>query len=312
MTVARFSRFPATAVLAAVLAVLPLALAACGSGDDDEPQVESQAPEDPLPGEETPGLVSCEGCPEVEGISDFEPEFGNSPATTFSGSVARAAGNGRFYVRGEDGESYAGNIETDPSTGAYSVTVPLICGRQTIKLAWSNSAGRAGAVMHATTSDCRAADIRITLTWDAEGSDFELHLVREGGRINDNATDCTWTSCIGQAPDWGRRGDETDNPSKDVDDTDAFGPENIIYPGPEDGTYTVLVEHWGEGRRGATGAVVINVRGREPVQLPIDGLDPQHVIVVATIEWPSGRVTPVLEVHDCRDNWAGGCFDELP
>jgi hypothetical protein len=300
------------------VSLLLAAAGPCGGDDDDEPTPSATAtgtsvvaiPEDPLPAHNDPGPVTCEGCPESD-IADFEPDFGNEPAHRFTGRVARAAGNGRFYVMGEDGESYGGNIETD-SDGNYSVTVPLTCGEQTIKLAWTNDRGSGGAVMAATTSGCQESDIRLTLAWDDAGSDFELHLVREGGTINDNAEDCTWTSCIGQAPDWGRAGDAADNPSKDVDDVDAFGPENIVYPGAADGTYTVLVEHWGAGRPGATGSVVINVRGRPPVELPIESLDPQHVLIVATIEWPGGEVRPVLRDHDCTGNWAAGCRDAIP
>ena len=116
-----------------------------------------------------------------------------------------------------------------------------------------------------------------------------------------------------RSPSWGTPGDDSDNPSKDVDDTDAFGPENIVYPEPAEGRYTVLVEHWGTGAAGATGSVVINVTGKSPVELPIAGLDPQHVLVVATYRLAErhGHAV-VLSDHDCTANWSGGCRDPIP
>jgi hypothetical protein len=301
------------------------AIGPCGGGDDEDEEptetataAESRSPgggaggiEDPLPDADEPGLVTCAGCAEVEGIDDFEPEYGDVPAQQFSGTAAGAEGNGRFYVEGEDGQAYDGNIETDES-GAWTVTVPLICGRQTIKLAWTNDSGTSGAVLSATRGDCRSGGLRITLSWDGEGLDFELHLIREGGVINDDAEDCTWTSCIGVSPDWGVAGDESDNPSKDVDDTDAFGPENIVYPEPAAGRYMVLVEHWGAGEPGASGSLVINVEGKPPVEIPIDSLDPQKVFIAASIDWPSGEVTVIGDVYDCTANWDRGCRDPIP
>lgn len=141
------------------------------------------------------------------------------------------------------------------------MTLPLFCGEQTVKLTWSNARCVVAAVVRVVRIDCESEGIRLTLSWDDLGRDFELHLVKQGGRINDNATDCTWTSCLGTGPDWGTLGDATDNPRKYVDNTGAYGPENIYYSAPEDGTYTVLVEHWGAGTPDSDGQVVFNVAG---------------------------------------------------
>src|SRR5687768_3351479 len=47
------------------------------------------------------------------------------------------------------------------------------------------------------------AEIAVDMHWDDLGLDWELHLVKPGGRINDALTDCTWTTCIYSSPDWG-------------------------------------------------------------------------------------------------------------
>lgn len=155
-------------------------------------------------------------------------------------------------------------------------------------------------------------DIEIVMQWDDAGDDWELHLVKPGGQINDVATDCTWTSCVYASPDWGAVGDPADDPHKDYDDTDQFGPERIWLANPEPGTYTVLVEHWGTGLPESDGSVTIEVAGLPLVTVSMNDLAPQHVWTAATITWPSGVVTPSQDVFDCSAEWSGGCTATMP
>ena len=274
---------------------------------------------DPLPDATQPGVVTCAGCPTVAGIDDLEPAVGSETTFAFTGEVSGATGEGVFYVVNAEGQSLGGAIPIE-ETGLFGVTVPLFCGPQTVKLAWHNDSGTAGVVLTPSTSACTAYALRVTLTWGELGDDFELHLVREGGTINDRtdngsiSNDCTWTTCIGASPDWGVIGDPSDDPVKDIDDTGSYGPENIILTGPEAITYTVLVEHWDNGDPGADGEVIINVEGGGVVAVPITDLAPLWVMTVATIEFPSGTITPIAEQYDCKAEWGlnGGCGAALP
>ncbi len=135
----------------------------------------------------------------------------------------------------------------------FSFTAPLFCGTQIVKCVWSNAAGRAVLVTRVITTNCVEPDIRVTISWDDKGRDWEAHLVKPNGRINDNLTDCTWTPCLGTGPDWGVAGDLSDNAHKDVDNTGPYGPENIFLSKPESGRFTVLIEHWGVGQPSAGG-----------------------------------------------------------
>lgn len=264
---------------------------------------------DPAPNNSTPGEFGCEGCPDSD-ASGFEV-VEQASSRTFGGTVTGADGNGEFYVQGESGEAIGGTIATDSETGAYSFTVPLFCGEQLVKCVWSNAAGSYVLVTRVIFENCVTADIRITLTWDGLGQDWELHLIKPGGRINDDATDCTWTSCISESPDWGVQGDASDDPSKDVDNVSFYGPENIFLANPESGTYTVLVEHWGSGDPNSDGQVVFNVGG-QTVSVSIQDLAPREVWTAGTIEWPSGTVVTGTEVFDCADNWSSGCQADIP
>ncbi len=101
------------------------------------------------------------------------------------------------------------------------------------------------------------------------------------------------------------------NPRKDVDNTGAYGPENIYYSAPEDGTYTVLVEHWGAGTPDSDGQVVFNVAGVTTLAT-VENLPSHSVWTVGTIAWPSGEVTTAHSKYDCAADWSGGCRAELP
>ena len=104
---------------AGLLVLLPfvawLATAGACSSDDDTNQAQATStattaatgPEDPLPDANDAGPVTCDGCPETDDFTDFEPSFGNTSSHLFRGNVARAIGNGRFYVEGDDGEAYS-------------------------------------------------------------------------------------------------------------------------------------------------------------------------------------------------------------
>jgi hypothetical protein len=265
---------------------------------------------DPAPERTQPGEYGCSGCPDTD-TSTFELNAGAATLRAFSGTVRGASGNGTFYVGGANGQELIGAIATDPRTGAFDFTAPLFCGEQLVKCVWSNAAGTYVLVTRVITTGCVSADIRATLTWDSIGDDWELHLIKPGGRINDNATDCTWTSCVSSSPDWGVPGDASDNPKKDVDDTGDYGPENIFLSKPESGTYHVMVEHWGPGSADSDGRLILNVAGRVTT-VDLQNLPPQYVWKAATITWPGGEVKTSTETYDCRANWSGGCRARLP
>jgi len=265
------------------------------------------APGHQLPGEYTDGTGNCPSAnPATTTIA-----AGAVTSYTFSGVVTGAVGNGAFYVRGRNQEEITGEIPT-ASDGSYSITVPLFCGSSLVKRIWSDATCTFVLVTRVDTTDCVDADMRITLVWDALGVDWELHLIKPGGQINDDATDCTWTSCVHSSPDWGVIGNSADDPHKDVDWLYSYGPENIWLDRPEVGTYTVLVEHWSSsGSPDSDGRVIINLWGKL-VTVDIQNLAPLHVWTAATIQWPEGVVTTSQTIHDCSANWSGGCRDPLP
>ena len=272
---------------------------------------------DPAPAASTPGFFTVAGSP-TSNISVFERNLGNVTKETFSGTVSGAVGDGVFYIvktANVDGtvaagmSALSGPIPTD-ANGAFNFTAPLFCGTQLVKCVWSNAAGRSVLVTRVITTGCIEPDIRVTISWDAKGRDWELHLIKPGGKINDNATDCTWTSCVGTRPDWGVKGDVSDDPSKDVDDKGDFGPESIFLSKPEAGIYTVMVEHWGAGAPSA-GQAIINIKGQVTV-VPLMNFITEHVRTIATIDWPAQTVNVMNTDFDCSATWSSGCKAAIP
>ncbi|MBI4820586.1 MAG: hypothetical protein HY791_30255 [Deltaproteobacteria bacterium] len=265
------------------------------------------APEPPL----TAGSTDCAGCPTSDPTpSSFQLVLGQVTTVTLSGNLLGATGDGIYTVIGAGGRRIDGPVPVN--AGGWSVTVPLFCGAQQVALTFCNEAGVHRLVFDVST-ECSEPDLRLTISWDELGDDWELHLIQEGGRINDPATDCTWTTCLGGGLDWGVLGDATDDPVKDVDDVDGYGPENITLTRPAPGTYTVMVEHWGtSGSPGSDGEAILNVVGQAPIVVPITDLPPHWVRTVATVSFPGGAVVTSAAVHDCTQNWSGGCLDPIP
>ena len=143
---------------------------------------------DPAPDCTDAGVCSCTvgDCPVVPAVTETT-RIEQLPTLDVAGQVDNSVGNGMFFLLADDGRTFGGTIGTS-ATGTHSVDVPLFCGAQTLKMLWSNADDLTsrptvgGYVLDVTREDCEEVDIRISLTWDDRGDDFELHLVRPGGR----------------------------------------------------------------------------------------------------------------------------------
>jgi hypothetical protein len=246
---------------------------------------------DPAPNLNTPGSYGCSGCPYTNMTEPFAMNF-SSTTNTFTGTVTGATGDGIWYIQQATNKrqptlsSLRGVIPTDGSTGDYAFTAPLFCGTQIIKCVWSNARGRYVLVVQIIADNCQVADIRVTLTWQRIGTDYDLHLVRPGGCLRTN-NDCYYGNTH---PDWGTSGDPRDDPQLDVDCISTCSVENIFLAQPESGTYDVYVHHY-SGDNTVPGTVIFNVNGQSTVAVPFTGISPiNNYQLFGTIEWPSGII----------------------
>lgn len=261
--------------------------------------------------------VLCPACPQP--ITGLEGDGGvaRGPTLEVSGFAPGATSCDWFVLGGACGVS-RGELGTDPDgTGAYNAVLPLFCGENVVQLACRNGSGVRVASRTVGAVECDTRDLLVTLAWDRAGENLDLHLVREGGRIHDGVNDCSSASaCLGpRGLEWGDPARDSDNPRKDLDRTGRFGPESISLGYATSGRYHVLVEYAGNGEP-ATARAQIAVRESTVLDIVETPLAYHHVWLVATVDFPEGRVSIVDRVVDCTDRWgvdgAPGCALNLP
>lgn len=106
-------------------------------------------------------------------------------------------------------------------------------------------------------------DVSVSVVWDDDGSDLDLHMTRNGAPPFHPTDDCYFGR---RDPDWGRMNDIDDDPFHDRDDVDGQGPEIINLRRAREGLYDVFVHAYRRGRAPAqpsTATVRIENRGRE-------------------------------------------------
>ena len=152
-------------------------------------------------------------------------------------------------------------------------------------------------------------DLKLVLNWDVDGgSDVDFHFVR-----NSPCNDCYYAN---MTPDWGVAGDITDDPFLDIDDLQGPGPENINVDELSDGTYRIWVHYYSDTGSGGSGGGGSSTAANATVDVYIGGTlaasyGPQRLNGtsdswdVATLDWPSGTLTPLNRMF--RASATDGC-----
>jgi hypothetical protein len=170
--------------------------------------------------------------------------------------------------------------------------------------------------------------IHIELLWDTPndpnqtdegpeaGADLDLHFLHpfatgqdvDGDGVLDGwfdqPFDCFWFNAH---PNWGSLDPMVDDdPGLDRDDTDGAGPENVNLNIPEEGlTYRIGVHYWNDHGFGSSMATVrVYVYGELVFSASNVELVNHDLWEVATLEWLSGKVEPILG--------AGGTYKIIP
>ncbi len=260
----------------------------------------------------------CPDCPgAITGFTGFEGLAPTATTATLRGSSSGASGCD-IYVEGSACGVIRTTAGTDPDgTGAFASTVPLFCGENIVRVACHNAAGARVLVRRFQGTQCAngGRDLRLTLSWDDKANDMELHLVRPGGRINDDTSDCTWFTCMERGLEWGDASSTRDNPTKDIDNTGPFGPENVYLEQAPPGVYDVLVEYWGHGEPRAPAEISIAIREMTVATLP-SSLAVHEVWHVGQVRFPEGQFVELNRLIECETQWQldgnQGCAMPLP
>ncbi len=141
-------------------------------------------------------------------------------------------------------------------------------------------------------------DLHVQLVWDHPNADFDLHLLRDDGRVFTHDGDCYFSNRRPEqsttTPSWSDNPDE--NPRLDVDDNRGYGPENINLKHPAPGSrWTILVHYWNKQTDAAattTATVRIFAYGRQAIELTQNFEDDQQMWQAVEIVWAQAPLLP--------------------
>jgi hypothetical protein len=217
---------------------------------------------------------------------------GNTPLSNISVSDDKA-GDAAYQSGDTNSDGQLDVDETWIFTATYTVTEedtdPLV------NVATASGTDASGKAVNAPASASVAIvvySIRIELTWNAT-ADMDLHFIRPEGVFWHLVDDCHWRNVN---PDWGEEGVVEDNPVYSGDDRDGYGPENVYLKlAYEEGIYHCKVRYCPDEHTfdlgPCTATVVIWINGVQVAEYSKE-LSWDEVWDCASIEWPSGVVTP--------------------
>ena len=251
----------------------------------------------------------CSGCPgAVLGFTELSSTLPAGATTVSLRGTVPGAQTCCWGVEGENGGVSSGSVTPD-AAGTLASTLPVFCGKNTVSLICGNGLG-ARVMVREVTAPCQPKDLRLTLGWDDQGTDMELHLIRDVGHIN-SSLDCTWYTCVNRNIGWSAT--LASNPTKDVDNTSYNGPENIFLDTAEPVKYHVLVEYWGSGQP-SLNTLTVALKDKT-VGTISRRLQVHDVWYVGTVTFPGGAIAAVDTVTSCTEHWrqtTHGCDLPLP
>ena len=180
---------------------------------------------------------------------------------------------------------------------SFSTQVDLIPGPNSITVTAANISGQSGNDTVTVNANIQPYAIKAELTWDTNYTDLDSHLIAPGYAMRDSFGDCYFGN---NNPDWNRSGgNDTGDPSLDVDNTWGYGPEYIVLQSPPfNGIYQYKVHYWSDNEHGnSTATVKIWIYGVKVFQ-GNKTMSNDDVWDCANIDWPSGNITtgPTLTV----------------
>jgi hypothetical protein len=179
-----------------------------------------------------------------------------------------------------------------PVDGPQTSVAIDLPGAYQVSLTVRDAAGCASPPAFAQVLSKPSQELLVELAWDNPVTDLDLHLAPEGESFF-GPSDCFFATGHMQ-PDWGAKGDSTDDPSLDRDALVGFGPEIIGYRHPAPGRITAMVHFYADhGARSPSTAATLRVFELGVVKAEVKKVltEQGEQWTALTIDWPSGAVT---------------------
>jgi uncharacterized protein YfaP (DUF2135 family) len=237
--------------------------------------------------------------PIVDIVDPGADEVVGSTVRTITGTVSDLSVD-RVTIVTQNGEFADAFIQTAPvANGNFTAVVILSPGRDNtvVAIATNPTSARTGSdsVVIGVTGSA-GEDVRFTMTWDTNGTDVDLHVRTPGA--NGVADDID-----GDTIYWTNR--TVGGGTLDVDDTDGFGPENVVFPlgTAQPGTYAFAAHYWRGAPAATTVTVSVFVAGlltgsfstvltADDPATPLAGRNPDAVFNIGTVSMPAGILGP--------------------
>lgn len=162
---------------------------------------------------------------------------------------------------GQEPLIYQWTLNSRPAGSSTEVNEPTleqttmlldVAGDYNVGLVVSNALGVESEPVSCDVFSIPDESIHVELSWDANFSDVDLHMVLEGYDFFSYAGDCCWCN---PNPEWGEEGGE-DDPIFSLDNRIGYGPEEIHIETPVDGAYNIFVNYFDDHGGGDTTATI--------------------------------------------------------
>jgi hypothetical protein len=126
-------------------------------------------------------------------------------------------------------------------------------------------------------------DLLLQLVWSGQSSDFDIHVLREGGELFNHDGDCYFSN---RQPQWTSVPEE--NPEIDGDDDDGYGPENASIKHPRLGSnWRVFIHYWNKNADAPpiTATLRMFAYGQQVVEVSKTFSDDEFMWSALDIDW---------------------------
>ena len=245
------------------------------------------------------GAPASADVPIVDIVDPAANESVTETVRTISGTVSDESID-RVTIVTQSGDFADAFTQTAAVTnGTFSAVVILSPGRDNTVIAIATSptsrlSGSDSVVIGVTGST--GEDLRFTMTWDTNGTDVDLHVRIPGANGIADTSD-------GDTIYWTNR--SAGGGTLDVDDTDGFGPENIVFPlgAGQAGTYAFAAHYWRGAPVATTVTVSVFVKGLlagsftrvltvDDPATPLAEQNPDAIFNIGTVVLPGGGLGP--------------------